>query len=93
MAERAGLHAIIRGRVQGVYYRAFTERHANRLGLQGWVRNQPDRNVEVYAEGSKEQLEQLLAILKQGPPGARVEAVTTEWSEYQGIYRGFSVTA
>ncbi|MDP2920401.1 MAG: acylphosphatase [Dehalococcoidia bacterium] len=86
------LRAIVRGRVQGVYYRAFTERLARKLGLSGWVRNLPDRSVEVYAEGDKERLEELLKALHIGPPGAWVDDITTEWLEHTGKLRGFSVT-
>ncbi len=80
------------GRVQGVYYRDFTSRHAVRLGLKGFVRNLRDRSVEVHAEGTRDNLEKLLGLLKQGPPGARVENVKYEWLEKTGSYSDFRVT-
>jgi len=86
------LHAFICGRVQGVYFRDFTKRHALQLRLTGFVRNRRDGSVEVHAEGSREDLEKLLGLLKQGPPRARVDALTTEWSDATGKYRDFSVT-
>jgi acylphosphatase len=92
MSEMTALHVMVYGRVQGVYYRMFTQRQAVRLGLQGYVRNLPDRSVEVHAEGERKQLEQLLEILQKGPPGARVDTLKTSWLECTGKYRDFSVT-
>ena len=58
MSELASLHAIVSGRVQGVFFRAFVSEHAEELGLTGYVRNLRDREaVEVWAEGEKVQLE------------------------------------
>lgn len=68
---------IVSGRVQGVYFRQSTAQEAQRLGLDGWVRNLPDGRVEGCAGGRAEALAQLRAWLKQGPPAARVDAV--EW--------------
>jgi acylphosphatase len=91
MAALASLRAIVYGRVQGVFFRAFVSRQAEKIGLSGYVRNLPDGNVEVQAEGAKEDLEKLVAGLSAGPPAARVEKVVASWSEYTGDYSGFSV--
>ncbi|MFC2006142.1 acylphosphatase [Chloroflexota bacterium] len=92
MSDLASLHAIVHGRVQGVYFRAFTSRHATELSLNGYVRNLPDwKVVEVQAEGERNKLERLIDYLKVGPPGAMVEKVKTNWSEYTGSYSGFSI--
>jgi acylphosphatase len=88
----ASLHVFIYGRVQGVYFREFTRRHADRLGIKGWVRNLRDGSVEVIAEGPKDKLEQLLERLRLGPPGARTEDVKVEWGKHTGAYGDFSVT-
>ena len=72
--ERARLVALVHGRVQGVGYRMFAIRHAQALGLTGHVRNLPDhRTVEVVAEGPRDALDRLLAHLRRGPYGARVD--------------------
>jgi acylphosphatase len=92
MSEMTALHVMVYGRVQGVNYRRFTQRQAIQLGLQGYVRNLPDRSVEVHAEGERKQLEQLLEILQKGPPGARVDTLKTDWLECTGKYHDFSVT-
>lgn len=92
MADTACLRAVIYGRVQGVYFRDFTLRHAIALGLTGYVRNLPGGNaVEAEAEGERNKLARLLEHLKTGPREARVDRVETEWSEATGAYGDFSV--
>ncbi len=89
-APLAGLRAIVYGRVQGVSFRVFVQRRALELGLRGIARNRNDgRSVEVIAEGTKPALEALLASLKQGPPGARVEKVDAGWPAPTGAYDSF----
>ncbi|MDD5289001.1 MAG: acylphosphatase [Dehalococcoidales bacterium] len=92
MGDLAALQAIAQGRVQGVYYRVFASRNATKLSLTGYVRNLPDRSVEICAEGERKQLEKLVEQLKKGPPGARIDNLALTWSEYTGKYHDFSVT-
>jgi acylphosphatase len=92
MDDFAALHAVTRGRVQGVNYRAFVFRNAASLGLMGTVRNLPDNSVEITAEGDKKQLEKLTDLLKHGPPAARVDNLELTWTGYSGQYSDFSVT-
>lgn len=68
----------VTGRVQGVGFRWWTRREAEALGLRGTVRNREDGSVEVVASGDPGALDRLRSALNQGPPGARVEAVTEE---------------
>ncbi len=91
MSELASLQAIVYGHVQGVFFRAFASGQARELGLTGYVRNLPKGSVEVKAEGERSSLEELIDRLKTGPPGARVEKVATNWSEYTGNYSGFNI--
>ena len=92
MGDLASLHAIVRGRVQGVFFRAFVEERAITLNLTGWVRNLAGgREVEVHAEGKREKLEKLLHHLHQGPPGARVERVEESWGDYSGKFKDFRI--
>ncbi len=72
---------IVRGRVQGVGFRWFVEREARMLGVNGWVRNNPDGTVEVLGMGSREQLDTLRVRLKQGPRASRVDEVNIEPAE------------
>lgn len=88
---RVSLHAHVRGRVQGVFFRSFVERHARRLGLKGYARNLFDGRVEVEAEGEKTALEELLRQLQHGPPGATVEGVEVEWGETTERFKDFTV--
>jgi acylphosphatase len=72
----AAFHVLIQGRVQGVGFRYSCYAQARRLGLGGWVKNTPEGDVEVWLEGpAKEQLEAMLAWLRQGPPYARVDQI------------------
>jgi len=88
----ASFHAVVLGRVQGVFFRAFVQRHATALGLTGYVRNLPQsRAVEVKAEGEQSRLEELLKLLHQGPLGARVEKVEVNWGEYSGNFPSFKI--
>jgi acylphosphatase len=92
MADLTSVRAVVHGRVQGVYFRAFTSRHARELGLSGYVRNLSDwRAVEVRAEGERDKLERLIEHITVGPPGAKVERVETSWSEYSDSYFDFSI--
>jgi len=85
------LHAVVRGRVQGVSFRHYTHLRATALGLQGWVRNLPDGTVEVTAEGEREMLEELLAFLHEGPSGARVINVLHSWYPASGKLGDFHI--
>lgn len=83
MAESA-LRATVHGRVQGVGFRDATVRRARDLGLQGWVRNEPDGTVRVHAEGAPEHVAQLEAFLHTGPRGAHVERVDAGAAKVEG---------
>lgn len=72
------VRAIVTGRVQGVAYRASTVFEARGLGLTGWVRNLPDRSVELEAQGDDTLVDALLAWCAHGPPAARVAGVHVE---------------
>jgi acylphosphatase len=88
-AER--LHAVVRGRVQGVGFRWFVVRAAADLGLEGWVMNRADRAVELVAEGPAERLDQLVARLRAGPPSSSVQAVEVTRSPATGGLGGFHI--
>jgi len=88
---QARLSARIMGRVQGVGFRNFTQRRARRLHLTGWVRNEPDGSVRLEAEGPREDLEDLLNAVHEGPRMARVENVDTGWKEASDAFETFRV--
>jgi acylphosphatase len=87
----ARLHAVIEGRVQGVFFRATTQREAIARGLSGWVRNRWDGSVEVVAEGQRPALESFEIFLHQGPPSAQVSHVAVTYSAATGEFSGFRV--
>jgi len=87
----ARLEVVVRGRVQGVGYRWHAVARANALGCVGWVANQGDGSVRVVAEGKRSALEQLLAELREGPEGGRVDAVAASWSASTGGFAAFGV--
>ena len=79
--SRVARRFVVAGRVQGVYFRAFTQERARELGVAGWVRNLPDGRVECVAAGAPEAIARLRAVLEQGPPAARVvEVVEEPWA-------------
>jgi acylphosphatase len=85
------IHLRVRGRVQGVFFRASTQREARRLGLTGWVRNQKDASVEVLAEGEENGIKDLIAWAQHGPTAARVEKVDVRWRSFAGDFFDFQI--
>jgi acylphosphatase len=81
---------VVRGYVQGVFFRDSTRRLALRHGVSGWVRNRPDGAVEAVFEGEPETVERLVAFAREGPRGAVVENVEVSEEEPEGL-NGFSV--
>jgi acylphosphatase len=83
---------LIRGRVQGVGYRAFAQREAVRLGLRGWVRNLDDGRVEVLAAGSAARLDEFAGALHRGPRWAEVRGVECHEEPATSAPPGFSIS-
>jgi acylphosphatase len=77
MTDAKRVHVIVTGRVQGVFFRAFTRDEAVRLGLSGWVRNRADGSVEAIIEGGKTAVGEMLQWFYQGSPNSIVENVNT----------------
>jgi acylphosphatase len=85
------VEALIRGRVQGVGYRYWTLDQAERRGLSGHVRNRDDGSVEAVFHGPAEAVAAMLAACREGPPGARVEAVAVRELEGPGPGGAFRI--
>ena len=92
MKEKVRAHAIISGRVQGVFFRMETKRAADRIGVSGWVRNQRDGTVEAMFEGDRDKVDAVLEWCNQGPPSAKVTDVNVEWQDYAGEFNRFDIT-
>lgn len=84
-------HSIIKGFVQGVGYRKFVKKHAQTLGLTGWIRNLPDGSVELLLQGEKKKIEGVLLVCQEGPFLAAVEEVNTVWEKQKETFPNFSL--
>ena len=85
------VHVIISGKVQGVFFRAETQRAAIGLNLTGWVRTLPNGRVEAVFEGGETNVDKMLAWCQHGPPAARVQEVITNEEPHTGEFRNFNV--
>ncbi|MGD2186634.1 MAG: acylphosphatase [Desulfobacterales bacterium] len=92
MEKKVRAHAVISGRVQGVFFRAETQRAAERFGVFGWVRNRPDGTVEAVFEGEQQAVDAVLGWCKQGPNLAVVKNVEVNWQDYTGEFKSFDIT-
>ena len=90
--EMVRAHVLISGRVQGVFFRAYTQRAAQERGISGWVMNTRDGRVEAVLEGEKEKVEDMIRWCDQGSPMSHVTSVSVDWQEYVGEYNDFSVS-
>jgi acylphosphatase len=93
VGSRAPVRAqlVVRGRVQGVFYRASAQAEALRLGVVGEVRNLPGGEVEAIAEGERWRVEEFVAWCRRGPPTAQVDDVQVRYGPPQGEFRTFKV--
>lgn len=81
---------VVSGRVQGVFFRDATRERATASGVEGWIRNCADGTVEAVLEGPREGVDRVLAFCRTGPPASRVDGVSVEEQEPEGL-RGFTV--
>ena len=84
-------YIIFKGKVQGVFFRANTERRAIELNLTGWVRNLRDGSVEAMIEGPKETINELIEWCKKHQPHAVIEDVNIIWKEYMNEFDNFEI--
>ena len=91
MILKVRAHVIVTGRVQGVYFRGNTRKEAQKLNVNGWVRNLPDGRVEAVFEGKKEYVEKLIDIVHEGPSHAYVTDLKLEWLDYKDEFTDFQI--
>jgi acylphosphatase len=85
-------HVWVKGRVQGVGFRAHVEYHAGKIGsITGWVRNVGYDTVEAVLEGQREHVDRLIAFIKEGPRASRVDDARVEYENVTGEFTGFGV--
>ena len=89
--ESISVRLIVRGKVQGVYFRFNMRQVAMKNSVVGWVRNLPDENVEALLEGNKEDVNQVVQWSKIGPENARVDEVKMDYGQYTGKYKDFII--
>lgn len=89
--EKKRVHVWISGRVQGVFYRAYTQDAARTHGVTGWVRNLPDGRVEAVFEGDARAVEAMVQWCHRGSPLSRVDRVEVQEESYQGEFTDFGV--
>jgi acylphosphatase len=75
MSECLRRQVVVRGRVQGVYFRAFVERESLKAGIEGWVRNRSDGSVEALFAGPADKVQAIIEACRRGPSAARVDAL------------------
>ena len=85
------IQLVVRGRVQGVYFRATAQREAREHGLTGWVKNRSDGSVEMVIEGEEDDVKDFLNWAQAGPTTARVDKVETKWRSYTGEFAAFRI--
>lgn len=85
-------HAVITGRVQGIFFRMETKRAADRAGVLGWVRNKINGNVEALFEGDEGSVKSMLEWCRKGPQFACVKGVDVEFEDYKGEFKEFEIT-
>lgn len=91
MTNLVRAHIWVKGRVQGVGFRAHVEYHARQIGITGWVRNVGYDTVEAVAEGEREKVERFIETVKQGPSMSRVDESKVVWENPTGEFREFGV--
>jgi len=85
------IYCNIKGRVQLVMFRDFSQRKAKKLGLSGWVKNLNDGSVDLLAQGERDELEKYVELLNKGPIFAKVDSVHTVWRKPKEVLYGFSI--
>jgi acylphosphatase len=92
MKHNVRAHVIVSGRVQGVFFRAETQKAASRIGVTGWVRNRPEGTVEAVFEVNPPWLTRLWPGAGRGHPCPKWTDVQVEWGEFSGEFESFAIT-
>ena len=91
LPQNLRVHIWVKGRVQGVGFRAHVEYEARRIGVTGWVRNIGYDTVEAVAEGERKKVERFIEMMKEGPRMSQVEESKVEWERPTGEFQVFGV--
>lgn len=85
------VHLLVSGKVQGIFFRAFTKDNARQLNLKGWARNLTNGKVEILVSGTIKDLNELIHCVKEGPPASDVEDVLIEWLPFDSSLPEFDI--
>lgn len=85
------LHVVVKGQVQGIFFRVTAKEKAESLGINGWIRNNSDGTVEGIFEGEEKSLKEILVFCHHGPSLARVEEVDEKWQKCKGEFEHFRI--
>jgi acylphosphatase len=85
-------HIVVKGKVQGVYFRQNAQRICKEYGVTGWVLNVDDGSVEAILEGDKNSVEDAISWFKVGPPNAHVETIGLNYDRYSGDFKDFTIS-
>lgn len=85
------VHIFLSGRVQGVFFRSATKEWADELGVKGWVKNLSDGRVEAVIEGEREMVEEMVELMKRGPPLALVENIEVKMEKFKNEFKDFRI--
>ncbi|HEY3421059.1 MAG TPA: acylphosphatase [Methanomassiliicoccales archaeon] len=88
---KSRVEVIFKGKVQGVYFRDYTRRFAMQKEVFGWVKNLPDGTVKAVFEGDRENIEEVIRMLREEHPYARVDGMDAVWTEYRDQYDRFEI--
>jgi acylphosphatase len=89
--DRTHAHVIVRGRVQGVYFRGSLKQQADLHAVSGWVRNRPDGAVEAVLQGPRGPVLTVVEWMRTGPGGARVDSADVDWSQVNEPLQSFKI--
>jgi len=89
--EKVRIAVVVSGRVRGVFFRDHAKREADKLGLTGWVRNNPDETLECVAEGLEDKIKKFIEFLHHGSPSAQVDKVNIDYQHPEGKFDGFEI--
>ncbi len=90
-SQRKCARVVVYGRVHGVGFRHFAQATATRCGLVGWVRNNYDGTVEIWAEGLEDAFDPFLKVLKRGPSSSHVRTIDIQWQSPLGKFHSFNI--
>jgi acylphosphatase len=88
---RTRAEVTFRGKVQGVHFRDYTRRFSKKQKVTGWVMNMPDGTVRAVFEGEKLDIEEVVRLLREEHPNARVDRIDVKWAEFTGEFQEFRI--